>query len=298
MASGILLKHYGGFYFVLVAGQVYTCRIRGSLRRGGDIYPGDRVDIRILAGTDGVIEAILPRQNELLRPKMANVDQCLIVLAVCDPEPDMLLLDKILLQASYHQIDPLICFNKTDLMPKAAADHVQTYRRAGYFAFANSNCEDMEAQRQTLRGLQEKLLGKITVLAGPSGAGKSSLINRLYPEVRLQTGAISDKSGRGKHTTRFAQLLPLDENGTLLADTPGFSLLDLPKMVPTEVAAAYWEMARYASACRFQPCLHDREPDCKVKEAKAGGLIDAGRYERYLLLLEQVRQQKERYDHD
>ncbi len=293
--EGILLKQYGGFYFVYAQGESYTCRIRGSLKRNGTIYPGDYVKIQRIGAQDGVIEEILPRKNEMIRPKMANIDQCLIVLAVSDPEPDMLLLDKILLWNEKNDIRPIICFNKCDLAPQKGQMLLEIYQKAGYCAFCNSN---INSDMAGWGFLSKELSGKATVLAGPSGVGKSSLINAMFPDVHLETGQISDKLGRGKHTTRFAQLLALGEENTFLADTPGFSLLELPHMTEEELQAGFGEIAPLAQHCRFQPCLHDKEPGCAVKEAVAAGQIDGERYKRYLYLLEQIRQQKERWEND
>ena len=289
--KGILLKHYGGFYFVYVQGQIYTCRIRGNLRRNGNIYPGDWVEIGIVSPQDGVIEKILPRKNELVRPKIANVDQCLLVFAVNDPEPDMLLLDKILIWTYCNRIRPIICFNKKDLAQEKSCFLQHIYQKAGYLAFVNSN---LNLQKADSDFLLSELCGKTTVLAGPSGVGKSSLINAIFPNAQLEIGKISDKLGRGKHTTRFSQLIPLPEENSFLADTPGFSLLDLPVMEEMNLQDAFPEIAAWKNQCYYQTCLHDKEPNCAVKNAVLLGDIDKGRYERYLYLLNYIQQQKER----
>lgn len=289
MEQGILLKSYGGFYFVWVEGTEFTCSIRGKLRKDpGGIIVGDLVNISVTGDKEGVIEEILPRRNRLLRPKVANIDQAFLVLACGHPAPDWLLLDKMLVMALKNKIEPIICLNKSDLSKaEIYLDYLDVYRRAGFTALAASS--------QTQQGVAElrvELQDKITVFAGPSGVGKSSLINSLLPHSQQQTGEISRKLGRGKHTTRYAQLIPWLDGG-FLADTPGFSLLTLNDVKKEELCGYYPEMVAVEEQCRFQGCLHQNEPDCAVKQLVAEGAIHQERYERYLFLLEEIKSKEE-----
>lgn len=289
MEQGILLKSYGGFYFVWVHGEEYTCAIRGKLRKDpGGIIVGDMVQISVTGDHAGVIEEILPRRNRLLRPKVANIDQALLVLACGHPAPDWLLLDKMLVMAIKNHIQPIICLNKRDL-PESEEylDYLNIYQVAGFPVFAVST--------QTGQGIDEvrkQLADKITVFAGPSGVGKSSLINSLLANSSQETGEISRKLGRGKHTTRYAQLIPWPDGG-FLADTPGFSLLNVADVKKEDLGQYYPEMAAVSDKCRFQGCLHHNEPDCQVKELVAAGAISKERYERYLFLLNEIKNKEE-----
>ncbi len=289
MEQGILLKSYGGFYFVWVDGEEYTCAIRGKLRKDpGGIIVGDSVVISLTGDHAGVIEEILPRQNRLLRPKVANIDQSLLVLAGGHPAPDWLLLDKMLVMSMKNQIEPIVCLNKTDL-PEAAEylAYLEIYRKAGFAVFAVST-----QTGQGVEAVRERLQGKVTVFAGPSGVGKSSLINGFLANSSQETGEISRKLGRGKHTTRYAQLIPWAEDG-FLADTPGFSLLNVNDIKKEELCLYYPEMKEVANQCRFQGCVHENEPDCRVKELVASGEISRERYERYLFLLREIKNKEE-----
>lgn len=291
MEQGILLKSYGGFYFVWVKGVEYTCSIRGKLRKDPQgIIVGDLVNISVTKEKEGVIEEILPRRNRLVRPKVANIDQALLVLACGHPAPDWLLLDKMLVMALKNQIEPIICLNKRDL--PEAKDHLaylKTYANIGFPVFTVSTWE-----QKGIAEIRQQFVGKTTVFAGPSGVGKSSLINCLLPESSQQTGEISRKLGRGKHTTRYAQLIPWQDGG-FLADTPGFSLLNLMDIKKEELGTYYPEMKKVAEQCRFQGCLHQNEPDCMVKQLVAEGKIHSQRYERYLFLLEEIKNKEETF---
>lgn len=285
MPQGIIVKAIGGFYFVNDGDKTYSCKIRGKLKRkDGGIMVGDDVEFQILNAEQGVVEDILPRRNSMIRPKIANVNQGLIILAAQDPAPDFLLLDKLLIFMQREGISPVICFNKTDL--PAADDAVyaelREYEQAG-FPVIYASAEQKIGKEEIARTLQ----GKITVLAGPSGAGKSSTLNVQQAGLQLETGDISEKLGRGRHTTRCVELLELD--GGWVADTPGFSRLDLPTdLEPEELGQYYPEFRRYMENCYYDGCLHNQEPDCAVKAALAAGQIPQGRYDRYLQLLTEL----------
>lgn len=305
--QGVLLKTHGGFYFVQAGDVLYAASPRGRLRQELKNQPlglivGDDLTISLLnedlygmaAAFDGapdalpkaVIEDLLPRRNFLIRPKIANVDQCLIVLAAKHPKPDLLLLDRLLVILQAAEIKPIILLNKMD---QAGADallqQLSAYQKAGFTVLPVS-----AAQKHGIEPLTEFLAGKITTVAGQSGVGKSTLLNLLQPHRELLTGDISQKLQRGRHTTRTVELLPLDEGGWI-ADTPGFSRLSLPgELAPADISKYYPDFAIYANACRYDGCRHRNEPVCGVKDAVAEGRLDEGRYQRYLTLLSEATQ--------
>jgi len=291
--QGIILKGLGGFYFVVdqnAQDQVYTCRLRGKLRRhDGGVLVGDRVLFAPLNEAEGVVEEILPRQNQLIRPKVANIEQAVLIFAAASPEPDWLLLDRLLIFCHQAGITPRICFNKEDIAAEELKMGAEIYQKAGFdvllvSAFLGRGKEE----------IQKWLAGRVSIVAGPSGVGKSSLLNMVEPGFALETGDISTKLGRGRHTTRLVELFPLSSGGWV-ADTPGFSLLDMPKeMRPEDLAAAYPEM-RQAKPCRFDGCLHHKEPGCTIREMVAENEIQQERYQRYLYLLDELQKREERY---
>lgn len=282
MPSGNILKGIGGFYYVLSGEETYECRARGVFRRNDIIpLPGDRVDFSIIdiEKKKGSLDAILPRYSQLTRPAVANVNQVITVLAAKSPPPDFLLLDKLLVTAAKENIKSVICLNKLDL----DGDHeyariVETYKDAGYGHVLTST-----KTGEGLEELGEILKSRITVLAGQSGVGKSTLLNCIMNSLVMQTGALSSKIERGRHTTRHAELVPLDGGG-FIVDTPGFSSFELEEIEYDELQQYYPEFARTTGGCRFSRCSHISEPECRVKEAVYSGVIDAGRYERYVEL--------------
>ena len=225
----------------------------------------------------------LPRRNFLLRPKIANVDQCLVVLAAEHPKPDYLLLDRLLVCLLAAKIQPIICFNKLDKPQKLEkfAPQMAVYRQAGFVVQPVS-----ALQQQGIDELKQLLADKITVVAGQSGVGKSTLLNQVQTQ-KLLTGSISQKLQRGRHTTRMVELLPLADGAQgWIADTPGFSRLNMPELITTENLAEFWpDLQNFGCKCRFDGCRHDKEPDCQVKAAVADGRLDKPRYQRYLQLL-------------
>ncbi|AGL02233.1 ribosome small subunit-dependent GTPase A [Desulfoscipio gibsoniae] len=288
--DGVIIKAYGGFYFVRVGDQVLNCAIRGKIRRQrGQVLVGDRVRIKQINDTDGVVEDILPRSTELVRPPVANVEQSVIIFAINNPEPNPSLLDRFLVQSLASRITPLICFNKNDLVGDTEPDIVKQYKKTGYAVFWVSAKTGSHIDE-----LREVLTDRITVFAGPSGVGKSSLLNALQPGLVLKTGDISTKLKRGKHTTRHVELIPL-AGGGLVADTPGFSSMHLPPMLREELAGYFIEFAVYEGQCKFVGCLHHREPGCAVKDAVDRGRISALRYRHYLDFLTEVMEAERRY---
>jgi len=291
MQQGTVIRAYSGFYYVEIDKEVWECRLRGKFRLlKQTVLPGDRVKVREGGEKTGVIEEILPRSTVLDRPQVANVDQVVIVLACADPDPQTDLLDRLLVQAEAAGLLPIICFNKTDLVDKAVVDSlIRIYIDAGYKVLPTST--KAEAGIAELRNC---LKGHLTVFAGPSGAGKSSLLNAVYPGFGLKTGQVSRKIGRGRHTTRYAELLELEPE-SLVVDSPGFSSLYMPEMDSKNLGEMFPEFLPYIEHCRFNGCLHRAEPDCAVKEALHEGKISPERYQHYLIFLEELDSREKRY---
>lgn len=292
---GMVVSGYGGFYQVRLAdGDIIDCKPRGRLKKEfSKIYSGDKVTVSPGPDNTGMIESIAPRRLLLPRPNIANVDRIIIVLAWTMPDFDLLLADRLLVIAQRIGIAPLICFNKMDLLTKDREKEFLTikaaYEQAGFPVFSVSAACD-----QGIDSLRRVMDEGITVFAGQSGVGKSSLLNRLLPDENAQVGVVSDRLRRGKHTTRYTRILPLDEKGKgFIADTPGFFTLDLPDDLPLSQLPLWYPEFRKLPPCRFDGCLHDKEPDCQVKEAVAEGRIDMGRYQRYLRLLQEIREREE-----
>lgn len=284
--TGSILRGIGSFYTVLADedAQEYTLRAQKKLRHQ-KLTPmvGDRVRFTPGEGDDdGWIEEILPRKSELIRPSVANADMLMLVVASV-PQPDMLLVDKLILRAERGGMTPAICVNKVDLgeelAQRIAAEYAGTELRV--FSVSARTGEGIDA-------LREAMHGKVTCLAGQSAVGKSSLLNALFG-LNLETGGLSRKTERGRHTTRRAEMMALE--GSFVLDTPGFSLLELETdMEPQEFAGLYPEYNALAADCRFQPCLHDREPGCAVRAAVESGVLGAARWARYRQLLGEVRE--------
>ncbi|HWQ43447.1 MAG TPA: ribosome small subunit-dependent GTPase A [Desulfosporosinus sp.] len=296
MIEGVLLKGYGGFYYVYAEERVWECSLRGRFRvKDQDFLPGDRVKILPEEENKATIEEVKLRRNALSRPAIANVDQAILVFAMTSPKPDLNLLDRLLIQVTDAEIEPILVFTKLDEFKEAALtsgseEHAITdvYRQIGYTVFEVSN--------ETGQGIEEvsdRLTEKISVLAGPSGSGKSSLFNALSPGKKLKTGEISLKSKRGRHTTRHVELMVCA--GGLVADTPGFSSLFMPTMKRAELADCFPEFVARRRECRFSSCLHDKEPNCAIKAALESGEISAVRYEHYLVFLKEVIEAERRY---
>jgi len=296
MIEGVLLKGYGGFYYVYAEDRVWECSLRGRFRvKDQDFLPGDQVKILPKEGDKATIEAVEPRRNALTRPTIANVDQAILVFAMTSPKPDLNLLDRLLVQVTDADIEPILVFTKLDKFQEAAStssseSHAITdvYRKIGYTVF--------EVSSETGQGIDEvgtRLKDKISVLAGPSGAGKSSLFNALSPGKKLKTGELSLKSKRGRHTTRHVELMVCA--GGLVADTPGFSSLFIPTMKRTELAECFPEFAQRRHQCRFSSCIHDKEPNCAIKEALESGEISPLRYEHYVTFLQEVMAAERKY---
>lgn len=279
--EGLVIKLYGGFYYVENPhGLVYECRLRGKLHQ--QVLSGDKVKFTVLDEGQGILESILPRYNQLYRPRIANVDLAVIVMANDRPAPSLALLDRLLFLVTYHQITPIIVINKCDLAEDPKAKNLRSYYpQAGFEVICTSVITG-----EGITELMNVIGDRVAVLAGPSGCGKSSLLNTLVA-VSTKTGAVSEKIGRGRHTTRHVELFPL-QGGGFLADSPGFSVLDLPPVDSRRLADFYPDFERYISECRFQDCLHYKENECGVKHAYEAGIIADFRYQNYVAMLEEV----------
>lgn len=291
--KGKIIRGIAGFYYVHAEdGRLYECKAKGIFRNRG-IRPlvGDNVEISVLSADppEGNIDEIIERRSELIRPAVANVDQALVVFAVKDPEPNLNLLDRFLVMLSRMRVPAVIVLNKTDLTgDEDAAVYRDIYEGAGYPVLSVSTCTG-----QGIGRIRDALRGKTTVLAGPSGVGKSSLTNILMPEANMETGAVSEKIRRGRHTTRHSELFSL-ESGTYLMDTPGFSSMYVDDMEPEELKDCFPEFAPYEQECRFPGCVHIGEKVCGVKAAVEAGKISRSRYENYRLLYTEQKE-KRRY---
>ncbi|MFW6022483.1 MAG: ribosome small subunit-dependent GTPase A [Halanaerobiaceae bacterium] len=267
--KGIITKALGGFFFIADENQnIYQCKIRGKIRE--KVYPGDYVEFK-----EDIIEKIYPRKSILFRPAIANVDQVLIVLSVIDPLFDRNLLDRFLIMVEEAALNPLIVINKIDLSKDGFIDQFDDYIKAGYHVSFVS-VENGYGLDSLLNNLHEH----VNVLTGPSGVGKSSLINEIITGAELEVGHISKKLKRGMHTTRHVELLAVD-NGGWVADTPGFTSLDVKHILPEELTYFYPEFIDYISQCKFRGCSHTHEPKCAVKDAVEKGEVSKERYNSY-----------------
>ncbi len=286
--SGLILESMGGFYYVETAEGILECKARGSFRKE-NLTPlaGDRVTVTETTDGVGVVDEILPRRNCLVRPPIANVDQLAIVASVAEPKPNVLLLDKLIAIAEDNAIDPLVVITKSDLDDTLFLETV--YRKAGLPVFVVTHTDP-----DTAATLKEFLVGKITAFTGNSGVGKSSLLNLIDPTLCRETGEISKKLGRGRHTTRSVNLFPLSGGG-YLADTPGFSALDIERTQPIDKDAlfdCFREFGSYFGKCRFTGCSHVHEPDCAIRAAVEAGEIAVSRYESYTAMYEEAKLRK------
>ena len=283
--QGKIIKGIGGFYYIHAEHQgIYECKAKGVFRNR-KIKPlvGDNVEIDV----KGNIRDILPRKNELIRPAVANIDQALVFFAAAQPEPNLGLLDRFLLQMEYRNIPTVIGFNKCDLTETDRIRELEeAYGRSGYPLIFVSVREE-----QGLENLKAMLAGKTTALAGPSGAGKSSLMNWLLPEAEMETGAVSEKIKRGRHTTRHSELFHLGE-GTYLFDTPGFSSLYLADFTDETLKLYFREFSDFEGECRFTGCNHINEPDCGIKKALEDGKISRVRYEHYVQMYQELKEHR------
>ncbi|MBQ5446770.1 MAG: ribosome small subunit-dependent GTPase A [Lachnospiraceae bacterium] len=289
--QGKIIKGIAGFYYVhVVHSGIYECKAKGIFRNK-NIKPlvGDNVEIQILdeAAKTGNIVNIKTRTNELIRPAVANISQALVVFAITNPMPNLNLLDRFLVMMEKHNIDTIICFNKIDLTDEEEiVKYRDIYVKAGYHVIFTST-----KSGTGIEDVKRLLEGKTTAFAGPSGVGKSSLLNAIIPEANSETGAISEKIKRGKHTTRHSEIFNIGED-TFIFDTPGFSSLYVNDFEKEDLGYYFREFNRYTDKCRFTGCAHIGEPDCGVKKAVSDNQISRERYDNYLLLYEELKNKK------
>lgn len=287
--DGIIIKGIGGFYYVEAAdGIIYECKARGVFRKE-KITPlaGDKVEISIDENNKNSIDKIYERRNMFKRPPIANVDKLVIVSSVCDPRPNLLIIDRLTAVAVYKNVEPIIVFTKNDL--QSADEYIEIYKNAGFKTFAVSN--------ETGEGIGEVkavIENGVCVFTGNSGVGKSSLINRMYPDFALETGEISKKLGRGRHTTRHVELLKI--NNGYIADTPGFSSLDFETndlIKKDELAFCFPDFSDYIDSCKFSTCAHVNDKGCRLIEAVNSGDVMRSRHESYVTMYNEVKDIKD-----
>lgn len=288
---GKIVKGIAGFYYVHTAdARIYECKAKGVFRKDNrKPLVGDDVELDVLDEEKklGNIRAILPRHSELIRPAVANADQALVIFAIVKPQPNFNLLDRFLVMMGQQGLPCIICFNKLDMDAGGqGAQYEEIYRKCGYRTLSVS-----ARQKQGIEELKGMLRGRTTTVAGPSGVGKSSLVNCLQSGIVMETGSISEKIQRGRHTTRHSELIAIEED-TYILDTPGFSSLGLFDLEKEELAAFYPEFAEYEKYCRFRGCSHIAEPVCGVRRAVEEGQISRLRYENYRLLYEELKSRK------
>lgn len=286
--NGILMKSIGGFYFVRCDGKEYECKARGSFRKSGNSpVVGDRVVISVPEDGFASIEEIKPRINKLKRPALANIDTLVIVCSTVDPEPNFTVIDKMTAAAVNNNMIPAIVVSKNDL--KSGEQIAEIYRNSEFPVFLCSPDDTEDVKK-----LKAFLKGKVSAFTGNSGVGKSTLINRIFPELELQTGQISRKLGRGKHTTRVVELFEID--GCFVADTPGFSTVDLQRyemIDKTQLQYCFPEFEKYLCECQFTSCSHTCEKGCRILQAVADGEIEPSRHKSYVAMYNEVKDIKE-----
>ncbi len=287
--EGIITKGIGGFYYVMTENGLIECRARGLFREE-KLKPliGDRVKIRISnEDNTGYIEEIYPRSSQLIRPTVANITQVIVVMSVKNPDLNTWLLDRFTMMTEHEGLKLVICLNKSDLNLAYSNEIKEAYSLAGYDVVQTSALEN-----QGISDLREYLKDEITVFAGPSGVGKSSLLNEISKSFNLEVGGISEKTGRGKHTTRHVELLMLNPS-TFVLDTPGFSSMDLRFIKEDRDIREYFrEIKKYGKDCKFLSCIHKNEPKCNVKKMVEEGKISEMRYNNYLHFVEEVQNRK------
>lgn len=284
-----IVKSHRGIYYVEKDGEIILCKARG-LFRNEDIKPivGDNVDISINDDGTGYIEKVYERKNRLLRPPLANIDEVAVVMSIVSPNINLNLLDKYLLMLEMSKVKIKIIFNKVDLVKDDDLKYIiNIYNKAGYEIFLNSNLD-----KENIKELENTFIDKITALAGPSGVGKSTTLNKVFKDFEFDTGEISEKTQRGKHTTRHVEMSKIDDNSYVI-DTPGFSSLSLDFIDDkSDIKNNFKEFSKYAVNCKFHNCYHVNEPKCGVKQAVEKGDIAKERYENYKIILEEYINQR------
>ncbi|WP_371369224.1 Small ribosomal subunit biogenesis GTPase RsgA [Sporomusa rhizae] len=291
MLNGIVVKAYNSYYYIQSGNKIVTCKLRGRFKKERfSLIVGDEISYTLTGPDKGIIEEILPRRSMLKRPMVANVNQVVLTFAAVNPDINPSLVDRFLVIAEFSELDIIICINKVDLTDiDSLPNLVDRYKQIGYKVLTTAAKTGIGIDE-----LRELLYGKISVFAGPSGAGKSTLLNTIQPGLELTTGEVSHKIGRGKHTTRFAELLPL-AGGGFVVDTPGFSFTEFTDIEQAHLMDYFPEIAKVAPDCKFNTCLHYKEPQCAVKQAASDGRIHPDRYQSYLEILTEIKENKKGY---
>ena len=284
----MILKTYNSFYYVKTNDKVIMCTLRGRFKKERfSLLVGDEVEYDITESDKGIIEKILPRRSMLKRPMIANIDQVIVTFAAVNPNINAVLVDRFLVLAEMSDLDIIICINKTDLADMQELEPLlAVYRSIGYTVITLSAKLGIG-----IRELRNALSDKISVFAGPSGAGKSTILNTIEEGLTLVTGEVSEKIGRGKHTTRFAELLPLTTGG-FVVDTPGFSFTEFDDVKKNDLMYYFPEIAAIVQECKFNTCLHVKEPQCAIKQAVLEGRINEQRYNSYIEILSEIQEKK------
>jgi ribosome biogenesis GTPase / thiamine phosphate phosphatase len=290
MSQGIIVKAISGFYYVQDGDIVRQCRARGVFKKNG-ITPlvGDRVEYEPIGGKEGIVEKVLPRTIELVRPPIANIDQAVLTFSVKEPGFNSKLLDRMLVQVERVGLSAVIVLTKIDLLedPSVLEGWMAPYRKMDYQTVAIASKKD-----EGLDQVRELLQGKLSGLAGNSGVGKSTLLNHLAPELNLSTAEISQKLGRGKHTTRHSEIFRIFED-TFVVDTPGFSTLEFTDLEPERLSECFRDVWDISHDCKYRDCLHEAEDGCAVRVAAEEGRMSRARYDHYLEFLAEVKEAKE-----
>lgn len=287
MNSGIVIKNVNGYFYVQdEVCTVHECKVRGRIKKNKySLLVGDRVEI----SDDGFVETILPRKNSMIRPAVANIDQVVLVVAAHEPDINLLLLNKMLVMIEHADIPIVLCINKCDLADSETDELVALYQSIGYTVITTSVYANLG-----ITTLKEILSHKVTAFAGPSGVGKSSLLNAVDSKFAFQTGEVSDKIKRGKHTTRHASLFSLDDDSFIM-DTPGFSAIEFSDISLERLPTLFPEFNNYGGNCKFSPCYHEHEPVCGVKEAINSNRITPSRYAAYMSIRKDIQSQRKRF---
>ncbi len=283
--TGILIKAISGFYYVSHDGNVYECKARGNFRKAG-VSPvvGDIVEFSLTDNTHGIVEAICKRKNLFIRPLVANIDKLFIVSAYCTPAPDTLMIDRLTALAVYNNIEPIIVFNKSDM--GSFDEFFNIYSSSGFKTYVVSAKDEVGIDL-----LKSEMRSSVCAFSGNSGVGKSSILNALFPELQLKTGEVSDKLGRGRHTTRHTELFFVGE-GAYVVDTPGFSTVDTNENLyefKLSLADCFPDFSDYIGGCKFSSCTHTSEKGCAVIDAVANGKIQKSRHTSYIALADELK---------
>ena len=284
--EGLIIKGIGGFYYVKTEEGLIEAKGRGIFKKDGTtLCVGDLVEVDIISPEDkkGVINRIMPRKNCFIRPPIANIDVFAVVFAAKAPAPNFPVIDRFLVNAERHNVDPVICINKMDLVSSKELEELKAVYDGAY--------KVIQMSTKTGEGVEDLLTlikDKITALAGPSGVGKSSILNMLHPEANMETGDVSRKTMRGKHTTRHVEIFEIEQGG-MIFDTPGFTSFEIGDMEPSELKHFYPEFERLDGRCRYDDCNHLKEPDCAVKAAVKSGKINHRRYQSYVYNMEELK---------